>query len=58
MTVRLWDAQMVNGVIHFPRPEECEIRRVLHKEKQKQFIFEKEFHRIKRVWGRWCTWHY
>ncbi len=51
MTVRLWDAQMVNGVIHFPRPEECEIRRVLHKEKQKQFIFEKNFTGLKEFGG-------
>ncbi len=43
MTVRLWNAQMVNGVIHFPRPEACGIRRVLQEAKQKQFIFEKNF---------------
>lgn len=43
LSVRLWNAQMVNGVIRFPRPEECEIRRVLQEAKQKQFLFEKNF---------------
>lgn len=43
MTVRLWNAQMVNGVISFPRPEECKLRRVIHKEKQKEFIYQKNF---------------
>lgn len=43
LTVRLWNAQMAKGVIHFPRPEECEIRRVLQETKQKQFVFEKNF---------------
>lgn len=43
LTVRLWNAQMVKGVIHFPRPEDCTIKRVLHEAKQKQFIFEKNF---------------
>lgn len=43
LTVRLWNAQMVNGVIHFPRPEECEIRRVLREDKQKSFVFGESF---------------
>ena len=43
MTVRLWNAQMVKGVIRFPRPEECEIRHVLRDAKQKPFIYEKNF---------------
>lgn len=43
LTVRLWNAQMVNGVIHFPRPEECEIRRVLREDKQKSFVFGENF---------------
>ena len=51
LTVRLWDAQMVNGIIHFPRPEECEIRRVIHEEKQKQFIYEKNFTGLKEFEG-------
>ena len=38
MTVRLWNAQMENGVIHFPRPEECTIRRIVRDEKQKSFV--------------------
>lgn len=38
MTVRLWNAQMVDDVIHFPRPEECEIRCVLRDAGQKQFV--------------------
>lgn len=43
MTVRLWNAQMKNGIIHFPRPEECEMRRVLRDEKQKEFVPGKNF---------------
>ena len=43
LTIRLWDAQMVNGVIRFPRPEDCKIRRVVQEAKQKQFLFEKNF---------------
>ncbi len=43
MTVRLWNAQMEKGIIHFPRPEECEIRRILRSEKQKPFVPGKNF---------------
>lgn len=43
MTVSLWNAQMVNGVIRFPRPEECGIRRILRDEKQKSFVSGKNF---------------
>ena len=43
MTVRLWNAQMVNGVIRFPRPEECGIRRILRNEKKKSFVSGKNF---------------
>lgn len=43
MSVRLWNAQMKNGIIHFPRPEECEMRRVLREEKQKEFVPGKNF---------------
>lgn len=43
MTVRLWNAQMENGVIRFPRPEQCGIRRILRSEKQKSFIPGKNF---------------
>lgn len=37
MTVRLWNPKMKNGIIHFIRPEECTIRRVLQPMKMKQF---------------------
>ena len=37
LTTRLWNATMKNGIIHFPKPEECEIRRVLHSMKMKNF---------------------
>lgn len=37
MTARLWNAQMKNGIIHFPRPEECTIRRILGDAKEKRF---------------------
>ena len=45
MTVRLWNAQMKDGIIHFPRPEECEIRHVLRDAKQKKFVPEQKFQR-------------
>lgn len=37
MTVRLWNPQMKNGVIHFIEPEQCEIRRILRSMKSKVF---------------------
>lgn len=43
MTVRLWNAQMIDGVIRFPRPEECEIRHILRQAKQKSFVPEESF---------------
>lgn len=43
MTVRLWNAQMTNGVLYFPRPENCEIRRILGDIKQKNFVRNKNF---------------
>lgn len=43
MTVRLWNAQMVNGVIQFPRPEACKIRRVLRDAQQKKFVSGENF---------------
>lgn len=51
MTVRLWNVQMIDGVIHFPRPEDCEIRRILRDAGQKQFIFEKNFSGLKEFEG-------
>lgn len=38
MTVRLWNARMEKGVICFPQPEQCEIRRILRDAGQKSFI--------------------
>ena len=43
MTVRLWNAYMKDGVIHYPRPEECEIRHIIRDAKQKQFIPKENF---------------
>lgn len=37
MTTRLWNATMKKGTIYFPKPEECEIRRILHPMKMKPF---------------------
>lgn len=37
MTTRLWNASMQKGIIHFPQPEECEIRKILHPAKAKTF---------------------
>ncbi len=51
MTVRLWNAQMTDGIIRFPRPEECEIRRILQDGKQKEFIQGKNFSGLKEFEG-------
>lgn len=37
MTTRLWNASMQDGVIHFPNPEECELRRVIRPMEMKTF---------------------
>jgi len=37
MTVRFWDAKMVNGVIKFCRPEQCTVKRHIHKMSIKPF---------------------
>ena len=51
MTVRLWNAQMMNGVIHFPRPEECEIRRILREAQPKQFVPGENFKGLEEFEG-------
>ena len=37
MTARIWNASMQKGIIHFPRPEECTIRRILRPMDAKTF---------------------
>lgn len=37
MTTRLWNVSMQKGVIRFPQPEECTIRRILHLVEAKRF---------------------
>lgn len=51
MTVRLWNAQMVDGVITFPRPEECEIRQTLREAKQKEFMSGTNFQGLNEFEG-------
>lgn len=51
MTVRLWSAQMKDGVIHFPRPEKCGIRKILRDMEQKEFVPEKNFRGIREFGG-------
>ncbi len=51
MTVRLWNAHMADGVIHFLRPEECQIRQVLRDAKEKEFILDKNFKGLKEFEG-------
>lgn len=51
MTVRLWNAQMKDGVICFPRPEDCEIRKVLREAKEKEFIYGKNFRGLEEFEG-------
>ncbi len=51
MTVRLWNAQMVNGVIRFPRPEKCEIRHILRDASEKEFVLGKNFRGLEEFEG-------
>ena len=51
MTVRLWNAQMMDGIIQFPQPEKCEIRHILRNAKEKEFMFEKNFRGLKEFEG-------
>lgn len=37
MTTRLWNASMQKGIIHFPKPEECQMRRIIHPMEMKSF---------------------
>lgn len=51
MTVRLWNAQMAGGVIRFPRPEDCGIRRILRDAKQKEFVRGENFSGLEEFEG-------
>lgn len=51
MTVRLWNAQMKNGIIHFLRPEQCEIRHILRDARQKEFEPGKNFRGLQEFEG-------
>ncbi len=37
MTVRFWNVTMTKGIIRFPRPEECSVRRIIKEMKEKEF---------------------
>ena len=37
LTVNLWNAVMKNGIIEFPRPEDCPVRRAIRKMSMKKF---------------------
>lgn len=51
MTVRLWNAQMVNGIISFPRPEDCKIRHILRSAEQKTFVSGQNFNGLNEFEG-------
>lgn len=51
MTVRLWNAQMQKGVIYFPKPEECSIRREVGEFKKKIFETGKNFSGLQEFEG-------
>ena len=42
MTVRFWHAAMENGIIRFPRPEDCTLCKPLHEMHMKTFDMAKE----------------
>jgi CRISPR-associated protein Cas5d len=43
LAVRLWDAKMTNGVIEFPMPCECRLRRFIHEMKATEFEDKRNF---------------
>ncbi|MEL7610282.1 MAG: type I-C CRISPR-associated protein Cas5c [Bacillota bacterium] len=43
LCLRLWRAVMKDGVVHFPRPEECTIRRAIRKAEASTFTAGKNF---------------
>ena len=51
MTVRLWNAQMKDGIIHFLRPEQCEIRHILRNARLKEFESGKNFRGLQEFEG-------
>lgn len=48
MKIRLWSPIMRNGVIHFIRPEECQIVKPLHKMATKQFHLGKNVYPVEQ----------
>ncbi len=38
LVVRLWEAKMSNGIIRFPKPQQCSCKRVIREMKAKKFI--------------------
>ncbi len=51
MTIRLWNVQMIKGVLQFPRPEDCTIRQVLRTAKQRSFVAQKNFEGLQEFEG-------
>ena len=51
MTVRIWNAQMKDGIIHFLRPEQCEIRHILRNARLKEFEPGKNFRGLQEFEG-------
>ena len=45
---RFWSAKMHNGIIEFPRPEECSIKRHLRKMKPKKFDLEDNLNPVEK----------
>lgn len=43
LAVRLWQPRMVNGVVHFIRPEQCPVRRAVREMQAQQFTPGKNF---------------
>jgi len=46
LLVRLWKAKMSNGIIEFPKPNECSLKRKVKEMKAKEFIDKKNFNLI------------
>jgi CRISPR-associated protein Cas5d len=43
LVVRLWEAKMINGIVEFSMPQECQLRRFIRKMTAKEFENNKNF---------------
>nr|WP_320012161.1 type I-C CRISPR-associated protein Cas5c [uncultured Desulfobulbus sp.] len=45
---RFWRATMCNGILHFPRPDKCDVRRFVRRMSPKEFEMDRNFKPVDR----------